>query len=392
MNRRWIRFVGLTVTLALTGLVQARAAEPYEIHAILEQTGFFAFLGNGEVEALRAIETEVNSTGGIQGRPIHFVFHDAASNPQVAVQLANQLIAEKVPVFIGPGLSADCAAIYPLVAQNGPVDFCLSPGVQPPPGGFAFRNGPPVDDAMPIMARYSYRRGLRNIAFLATTDASGQIWDQSLSAALNRLEFKDMRLVAREFSGVSDISVAAQVARIKAARPDIIYAVGSGTAFGAELRAIYDAGLDVPVITTGANMSIPQLRSYAAFMVKELDFYTSQGLVINPNARPDVRAEQATFVRTMKRSGLPLEVPRLTAYDPTMMVIGALRKLGTSATASQIHAYLLGLRNWAGAEGVYDFTRPDRLQTGIRENGTAMYRYLPDKGGFELLFTGPQVL
>lgn len=378
----------LAAILLLSTPVQVRAADPFDINVMVEQTGFFALYGTRQTEAYRAIEASVNRNGGIQGRPLRFVFHDDASSPQVALQIANQLISDKVQVILGPSLSGNCAAIYPLVQQTGPVVYCISPGVQPPAGGYAFRAGPPVEDAMPTVVRYFYRRGIRNIALLATSDTSGQIWDQSLTSTLARPEFKDVKLVAREFSGVADISVTAQVARIKAAQPQVIFALGSGTAFGAELRAIYDAGLDLPVLTSGVNMNVPQLRSYAGFMVKELDLYATQGLLVNPAANPGVRAAQADIAKIMKDVGKGLETPYLAVFDPTMVVVNALRKFGTGATSAQIKSYIEGLRNFPGAAGVYNFTLPDRLQTGIRENGGAVYRYVQAKEDWELLLAG----
>jgi branched-chain amino acid transport system substrate-binding protein len=385
-----IRCLVLALALAMVTSLPVKAVDPYELNVILEQTGFFAFFGSKQAEALKAIENLVNTTGGIQGRQLKFVIHDDTTNPQVAVQIANRLIAAKVPVILGPGLTATCGALYPLVQQNGPMLFCYSPGLQPPLKGYAFRAGPAIDDAMPVVTRYFYRRGMKNIGYMSTTDASGQSWDQSMDVTLNRLEFKDVRVVAREHWAINDMSTSAQVARIKAARPQVIYAMSSGTAFGTALRAIYESGLDVPVFTTGANMNIPQLKSYAGFMPKELYFYGTEGLVVDPGAQPAVRQQQTELAKAMKQAGLRLELPHQQTWDPTMIVIEAVRKVGPNATAEQLHAYMQNLRNRAGAAGYYNFYTGD--QTGIHENGCALYRYSTAKEDWELVATGPRFI
>ena len=99
----------------------APAADPYEINVITSLTGPAGFLGQAQQGALRALEAKVNKSGGIEGRPIKFVIHDDATVPQNAVQLVNQLIAEKVPYFLGPALVQQCLAVAPLIKDNGPV-------------------------------------------------------------------------------------------------------------------------------------------------------------------------------------------------------------------------------------------------------------------------------
>ena len=108
----------------------AHAAEPYDIHVILPLTGSGAFLGKGHRDSLDILAEIVNKSGGIKGRPLHFVYHDDQSSPQVAVQLANEVLADKPAVILGSSLVAMCAAIAPLM-KNGPVDYCLSPAYHP---------------------------------------------------------------------------------------------------------------------------------------------------------------------------------------------------------------------------------------------------------------------
>ncbi len=102
------------------------AAEPYEINTILSLTGNIAFVGQTQLQSLKAIETMVNADGGIQGRPISFVVSDDESSPQTAVQLAHNLVAKNVPIILGSSSPNACGAIAPLVAANGPLLYCLA--------------------------------------------------------------------------------------------------------------------------------------------------------------------------------------------------------------------------------------------------------------------------
>ena len=182
----------LVVVLAAFALVSgiSKAADQYEVHVMIEQTGAFAFVG-AKQPAYRLIEPRQrdgwHSRANDEVRPAYRV------NPQTAVQLATQLMAQKVTVIVGPALAADCSAIMPLVQQSGPIDMCFSPIVTPVPRSYAFRAAPAIEDVQPVVVRYFANRGLKNIALITSTDASGQTFDQKFDATMNRLEFRDLR-------------------------------------------------------------------------------------------------------------------------------------------------------------------------------------------------------
>jgi branched-chain amino acid transport system substrate-binding protein len=95
----------------LIGASQVSAADPYDLNVILSLTGGASFLGKAEQQSLQLAEKWANENGGIQGRPLHLVFHDDQSTPQVAVQLASQVVAGKPAVEIGANLVAMCNAM-----------------------------------------------------------------------------------------------------------------------------------------------------------------------------------------------------------------------------------------------------------------------------------------
>ena len=78
-----------------------------------------------------------NAQNGIHGAPVEFTFLDDQSNPQVALQLVTAAVANKPTVVLGGGTVAACLAIAPLMA-NGPVQYCLSPAMQPAAGSYSF--------------------------------------------------------------------------------------------------------------------------------------------------------------------------------------------------------------------------------------------------------------
>src|SRR5690348_16163706 len=103
-TRLMLQLVALLSALAIVPV--AAASEPYDFYALVALTGPAAFLGRGEASTLGVFEKYVNATGGIGGRPLHIIVQDDQSNPAVAVQLANQIIAKHVPAFVGPSFGA----------------------------------------------------------------------------------------------------------------------------------------------------------------------------------------------------------------------------------------------------------------------------------------------
>jgi len=64
---------------------------------------------------------------------VHFQILDDTTNPATSIQLMNQILTKAPVVMLGPALTATCLAATPLIkSPNGPVDYCLSPGISPP--------------------------------------------------------------------------------------------------------------------------------------------------------------------------------------------------------------------------------------------------------------------
>src|SRR5215471_20959470 len=93
--RHPLRWVAIALFAILIGIepTASRAAEPYEIHVIATITGPSAFVGQYMKLNFEAFEDWVNQTGGINGRPLHFVLGDNQSQPQISVQLATDILA-----------------------------------------------------------------------------------------------------------------------------------------------------------------------------------------------------------------------------------------------------------------------------------------------------------
>lgn len=373
---RWtIVFVALV--FAVAGLAQsAPAADPFDINAILPLTGPAAFIGKASAEGLEAAESIANKSGGINGRPVHFVIVDDQSNPANDVQLADDLIAKKVPIIMGSALVANCNAMVPLV-KSGPVLYCLSPALHPENGSYVFSGGVAASDTIIVAIRYARARGWTRIATINPTDATGQDADKSIAAALAEPGNQALQVVDREHFNGTDVSVAAQTARIQAANPQLVIAWASGTAIGTVFRAIHDASFNVPVLTSNANATYAQMKAVAAFAPEELYF---SGV---PSMEPDQVTDRATkravdaYDAALAAMNVRPEV-QATCYDPALVVIEAFRKAGLNATPDQLRDAISGLRGFVGANGPYDFRAYP--QRGLGVNTATVLRWDAAKG------------
>jgi len=354
------RALAALVALALLGNVSpaAQAADPVEIPAIIPLTGQGAFIGKAYVAAFSAVESVVNKSGGIRGRQLKIVVQDDASNPQTALQLFNQDVAQNKNAILGAPLAAECNAMAPM-AKDGPVLYCLTPGIRPAPGSYVFSADPATEDKLDVSVHYYLKRGFTRFAALPSTDASGQDADRGLAAAFAKAPAAVM--VAHEHFAVTDLSVVAQIERIKAANPQVLIGYATGTPLGTILRGVFDVGLTIPIWTTSGNLTYAQMGQYKDFIPTELDFPAVAAVAPDVFPDRDVRAAVERFRQAIAAVGARPEYIQSPAYDPAMLLVEALRKVGPDATAAQVRAALAGVKSFAGAEGRYDMqTVPQR--------------------------------
>lgn len=367
----------LLLTALLLGPARPLVAQPapYTINVVLSLTGSAASLGQAEAAALSAYEKLVDRQGGIHGTPVHFAVVDDQSNAAVAVQLATAILQAHPAVVMGSSLVGPTQAMEPLF-KNGPVLFASTPLLYPEKGSYVFAAGASSRYSMAAAVRYFRLSGYRKMAMLVTADASGEDNLHSMDLALQLPENKDMQVVDREQFAIGDISAASQLARIKASAPQVLFCYPTGAPFGTALRAISDAGLDVPIDTAGPNLD-PVLLDRFKNVLPSSELVIANASFFNRDrkASDPLKAPIDEFYAELGAAGIKPTVAHAFTWDPARIIVSALRKLGTSATPEQIRDYIETLHGFAGVSGVYDFRVGD--QHGLTQDAEVVIRYDP---------------
>jgi branched-chain amino acid transport system substrate-binding protein len=349
------------------------APEPYEINAILSLTGNLAFVGADQLQALKALEGFVNKSGGIDGRPLSFVVADDQSDVKTSLQLAQGLISKKAPIILGPSSPQACAAIAPLIT-NGPVLYCIANAGYPTTGGYEFLTLFGFDVQFAVTVRYFRMLGMHKLAYITATDAGGLDAERAIIAAAALPENKDIQIVAREHFAPGDLSTTAQMARIKAANPDFLIAWATGTPAGTMFRSAKDiGGLDIPITTSPGNLNAAFFKQYGAMLPSNLYFATVPYYANNALLNPAVKTAIANQTAALAAIGVKPDGLAIGAWDPAVLLVDALRKLGPDVSAAKLHDYLISLRGWVGVNGTYDFRA--NPQRGLGQNNVIMVKF-----------------
>ena len=337
---------------------------PITINALLSMTGQAAFTGLAQSQTLSAFEKYTNANGGVHGQPIHFDILDDQSSPQVALPLANSLAARKVPVILG-GTVATCAPMQALFTANGPVQYCYSPAYTPPKDSYSFAVTYNLESAVKGELLYGKLRGFKRLAYLNSTDASGTASAAIIADVLKQPDMRGLQLVAAERLGNSDLSATAQMSKIKAAQPDVLFTSASGTTFATVVRAMSDVGLDVPLLTTTANANLPQLKQMNGSLPKELYFNGSEYQLGDLIKDPQLRRQNRMFADAFKMIDAQPSSLNAMVWDSALLVLSAYRKFGASMTAQQLRTFILSQRHFPGISGYYDFSSGDQHGLGV---------------------------
>ena len=133
----------------------------------------------------------------------------------------------------------------------------------------------------------------------------------------------------------------------------------TGSPLATVLKGMTQAGLDIPVAPTTGNQIFQQIESWVSFLPpKYLQpsaiFPEHDGLL---TLDPRVESVQHAMYAALAERGLKADNNTAAPWDPALMIVAGLNKIGPGATADQLRQYIAGLSDFAGIDGIYDFKR-----------------------------------
>jgi branched-chain amino acid transport system substrate-binding protein len=304
---------------------------------------------------------------------VSFVFEDTQSLPQATVQLTNEIMAKHPPLILGDQSVAGCNAMAALV-KNGPVEFCLSPGFRPERGGYSYTLGLSAIEEAKVIFRFLREHGWDRIALLTGTDATGRLAEPEFQQVAALPENRATHIVTVEHFNLTDVTTAAQIADIRAAKAQAVIVWVNGAPFGTVLRSMKDAALTLPIVGITGNLSYAEMHQFAGVVPAQLYFcWTAVPAAGQPIPDGPLKAQQTVYAQTFAKLGVKPEYGQASAWDTALVVIATLRAIGTDATPDQVRAYVNSIHGLAGVQAVFDFRNGD--MRGLPTNAARMLQW-----------------
>jgi branched-chain amino acid transport system substrate-binding protein len=232
-------------------LEPARAQEEFKIGVVMSLSGGFVAAAKDTMDGVQAWL----KARGLPGKKVTFEILDDETNPVSAVnafrRLAGNPDVKLIYLFIN---SSSALAVKSLASEfkvpivsGGAADTL---GVPADP--YLFKVAPGVRDFMTVLAQYAQKKGYKRVALLNMTDAFGQAEAKFFKELAPQ---HGVEVVAAETMGVEDTNFNAQLTKIRAARPDMIYNGGASRVAILTWKQIKQLGINQPLIVTQAAVS-----------------------------------------------------------------------------------------------------------------------------------------
>lgn len=209
--------------LALTGatLIAMPVLADINVGVIASLTGPAAALGAETKKAVALFPATVGK------EKVNYIVLDDGTDPTNAVKNARKLISEdKVDVILGPNLISTAMAIADVAnGEKTPMVSVAPLDVSGDKRQFIFRSEPSADLMVNRVVADMLENGAKTVGFIGFSDS----WGELLLKALTKAGEGKLKIVATERYGRADPSVQAQVLKVMAAKPDVVFVGASGT-------------------------------------------------------------------------------------------------------------------------------------------------------------------
>jgi branched-chain amino acid transport system substrate-binding protein len=375
--------------LRIAGIALA-AALALSAHAADLKVGFISSM-SGPVSALgipyeKGIQTAARYKAEIAGRKVQLIVLDDASDPSTAARNARKLVNEdKVDVLIGTSGVPGAMAIAAVARETQTPLISPTPVTLPAGDNWTVTVSQPFPLMVDAVVERMKRSGVKTVAFIGFSDALGDLaYDSLLKAA----EPAGIKVVANERYGRSDSSVAGQVLKIVATRPDAVFAGNSGSPGALPYIALADRGYKGGIYGTHGLINADFVRvggnAVNGLMVPSGPVMVADELPASNPTRKTSLDFRSAYQRV--NGALPNDAFSAYTFDAWLVFADAAARVGNKAEPGTAQ-YRTALRDaiattkeLPGTHGVYNFKPGDAY--GLDKRSAIVIQL--DKGQWKL--------
>ena len=363
--------------LAAIGLAFAATAAQAEIKVgvVLSATGPAASLGIPEKNSISLLPTTIG------GETVSYIVLDDASDTTTAVKNARKLVAEdKVDVIIGSTTSPASLAMVDVAAetQTPMISMAASARIVSPMDDkkrWIFKTPQNDQQMASAIIEHMGANNVKKVSFIGFANAYGEGWYEQFKKLA---EAKGIEIVANERFNPADTSVTGQALKLMSAKPDAIFIAGSGTPAALPQKALRERGYKGPIYQTHGVANNDFLRicgkDCEGTLLPVGPLQMARSL---PDSNP-VKASALVYVEKYEAAHGEGSISSFGGYawDAGVLLQAAVptalkaAKPGTPEFRAELRNALEGVKEAAGATGIYTMSAEDHL--GLDERSRVM--------------------
>jgi branched-chain amino acid transport system substrate-binding protein len=351
----------------------AAAADPIKIGAPLAMSGRAAFAGLAEKNTLIMYAEKFNKAGGLDGRPIEFIFYDTEMKPDVAVNMVKRLIKkDRVITIVGITSSWEGMAVLPILEKEKIPSILLasSSGLVDPVRKWVFKI--PSDDRIVIsrMVEHMKENGIKKVALMSSSDGYG---DGGRNSLLAQAPEHGIEIIFDERFAGDETDLTPLINKIKNIDAQAVVSWSSKRTPSVVALNYHQLGMQPPLYLGHAALAPAFIK--AVGNVAEGNLTASMKFQAGP-VLPDSDPQKKVILEYQdaynKRFGEPANQFGATGYDAFHILVAALKKVGTDK--AKIRDAIEQTSEFVGTQGIFNYSANDH--GGLAPDSILMYKVI----------------
>lgn len=383
--KRSLSLLGAALFAAGNLLGSAFAAD-LKVGVITSLSGPVAALG---VPYGKGIEAAQAFKPTVAGHKVQVIVLDDASDPAVAARNARKLVNEEhVDLLIGTSGVPGALAIAAVARETKTPLISPTPVTVPADdNGWTVTVSQPFPLMVSAVVEKMKASGVKRVAYIGFSDALG---DLTLDALQKAAQPAGIEVVANERYARGDSSVAGQVLKLMAARPDAVFAGNSGTPGALPFIALQERGFKGQIYGTHGLVTADFVRVVGAsgngLLAPSGPVMVADQLPADNPIRKVALEYRAAYQKV--HGSLPTDAFSGYTFDAWLVFADAAARAaaasraepGTPAFRQALHDAIGQTRELVGTHGVFNFKPGDPY--GVDKRAAVVIRL--DKGQWKL--------